>query len=38
MTEGYSGADLRVACKEAAFMPLRRALEVKDPQQLENGE
>lgn len=29
-TEGYSGADLRALCTEAAFMPLRDVANIRD--------
>jgi katanin p60 ATPase-containing subunit A1 len=35
MTEGYSGADMHVVCREAAMMPMRKLLQVVDPSQIQ---
>ena len=29
-TEGYSGSDIRIVCKEAAMRPLRRPMSILD--------
>uniref|UniRef100_A0A0A9ENI6 AAA ATPase AAA+ lid domain-containing protein n=1 Tax=Arundo donax TaxID=35708 RepID=A0A0A9ENI6_ARUDO len=34
-TEGYSGSDIRLVCKEAAMQPLRRLMAVLECQQEE---
>ena len=37
-TEGFSGADLRVLCREAAMMPVRRLLKDRSPEELQDLE
>lgn len=32
-TEGYSGSDIRLVCKEAAMQPLRRIMTVLEHQE-----
>lgn len=34
MTEGYSGADIHLICKEAALRPLRKELETKSTEEI----
>jgi katanin p60 ATPase-containing subunit A1 len=35
LTEGYSGADVHIVCREAAMMPMRKLLQVVDSSQIQ---
>jgi len=37
-TRGYSGADIRILCRQAAMMPVRRLLKDRSPEELQDLE
>lgn len=34
--EGYSGADIRLVCRDASLMPMRRLISDKSPEEIKN--